>query len=146
MAKARLTETLLRQIAVEWLGGKSWRKLGNDYHVHPKYLCSQAKRLGYLEPHNVRKCPTCFTPKELPAFTRIGAGHKPAVMHECNDCLARERERCETPALKQPLIESERERWRLESIEASQAYLAKVRARLRALAATQRLSDPPPTT
>lgn len=146
MAKARLTEALLRQIAVEWLAGKSWRKLGNLHHVHPKYLQGAAKRLGYLEPHNVRKCPTCFTPKELPAFTRIGAGHKPAVMHECNECLARERERCSAPALKQPPIESERERWRLESIEASQAYLAKVRARLRALAATQRLSDPPPTT
>lgn len=145
MPRAKLTETLLRRAAVDWLAGKSWRALGPVYGCHPKYLQTQAKRLGYLAPENIRTCPVCQEPKVLPEFTRPSSGGKDTILHECNVCAATQLERQRPILPPEPLEDTEVERLRQEAMAHANAYLAKQRAKHRAMAATKALLTPPPT-
>ena len=133
MARSPMTEAQKRAAAVDWLSGKSWRAVGKAFGAHPKYLQAQARRLGYLEAHQVRTCPCCANPKPLPEFTRAGAQGKEAIMHECNDCMARQTAR---QRLDVPLIEDDLERRRQASVDAARRYLTRLRQRRQAEAIT----------
>lgn len=140
MSKSRphLTESQLHEAAGLWLEGKSWRSLWKVFRCHPKYLQAQAKRLGYMSPDIIRKCPVCRDSHSLQRFTRTGASGIEAIMHECNDCSRRQQERQKVAALTEPLLDTAIERLRLEAIFFSHAHLAKVRARAKAMQITSK--------
>lgn len=133
--RARLTEDVLRQAAVEWLEGKSWRRLTAKYQAHPKYLAGQAKKLGYMTPDTIRSCPKCHAPKVLTEFTRAGASGKEAVMHDCNAC-----ERVVIEQRKSPhrsFLPEQLDVLRVRSLIHAEGYLARVRAKVEAAEASE---------
>lgn len=138
MSRAPLTEAQLRDAAVQWLDGRSWRALWKVFKCHPKYLQAQAKRLGYMTPDTIRTCPTCREPQPLTQFTRPGAGGRDAIMHECNRCVTQQQERQQPVLPPEPLLDTEIERLRQESIIFARAHLEKAKAKLRAIQATLR--------
>lgn len=142
ISRPPLTEAQLHEAAGLWLSGRSWRSLWKVFQCHPKYLQTQAKRLGYMAPDTIRTCPVCRESQLLQRFTRAGAGGAEAIMHECNGCAKRQQERQKLAALTEPLLDTVVERLRLEAIFFARAHLAKARARLKAMQITQRLEQP----
>lgn len=139
MKRARLTETVLRQAIAEWLNGKSWRALGSQFQVHPKWLAGAAKRLGFMAPDTLRQCPKCQLPRLLSEFTRAGAAGKILVLHECNAC-ERAAQQQRQPVARHWLAE-ELDALRVQSLIHVEGHLARVRARTEMMALSKAQMD-----